>query len=205
MAVGQNAKGAKRIQVCQRKPKGANRYIDLNRVYGSVSIDVPWDQEENHIPEWLEVDGAKVALFVVLYFLAGCDFLPAFYNMPFKRMFEFVVETIGVVGLFSKPVVYKDKVEEGGRQEQWRWRLDIDEGVKMLGVCYFMLHWEVFANDFLYEGAVALSKKTDVGRYPQVRTSSEGGHIRLERIQREEAVSRLRCVEVSGVTSGRGA
>lgn len=53
-------------------------------------------------PFWL-TSHAKAVIFVLVYFLSGCDFLPSIYNMPFKRMYTYTIEVICQEELFTTP------------------------------------------------------------------------------------------------------
>ena len=59
-------------------------------------------------PSWLTRE-AKVVLFVVVYALAGCDFLPSVYNMPFKKMLALTMESICQQGLFDEALIERDE------------------------------------------------------------------------------------------------
>ena len=69
-------------------------------------------------------------------FLSGCDFLPAIYNMPFKRMLAFTMSVVCQVGLFTSPILALDA--------RGRWIGGVGDGVKLLAACYFQLHRNVF-------------------------------------------------------------
>lgn len=151
--IGPNTAGPESLQVRQ-STKGGGNFVDVNRVYQAICSNVPWKQDEQHIPDWFVSDEAKAILFVLVYFLAGCDFLPAFYNMPFPRMFSLVVETVCTPGLFDEAVV-ESKLDATGRK---RWCVDTEQCVKMLAVCYFMLHWDCFSTHYP-DGAAAMFKE----------------------------------------------
>ncbi|CAN0344877.1 unnamed protein product [Pylaiella littoralis] len=149
------------VTVRRRKGGGVTQFVDVNRVYTALINGPKWDQgakaffaattgdgqEEQEAgepapisgecPPWLEEHAgqAKVVLFVVMYFLGGCDFLPAFHFLKLNKMFPYVVETISTPGLFTTPIVVK---------ENGKWTVDVDQCVKMLGVCYFRMHWGIF-------------------------------------------------------------
>ena len=138
-----NPTGTDKVQVTvrRRKGQGAVEFVDVNRLYTALVEKPAWETgagERGVPPRWLKEDDgqAKVALFVVMYFLSGCDFMPGFFSLPLKKMFTFVEETISQPGLFMDPIVYKDG--EG------KWAVDIEECIKMLGVCYFQMHRTVF-------------------------------------------------------------
>lgn len=121
------------VTVRQRKAQGASNFVDVNRVYGAICDVSDW-KHGGAEPEWLSKE-AKVVLFTVVFFLGGCDFLPAIYNMTFTKMLGFVMTSIGEPGLFPRAIVKKT---------DGRWGLDSVECVKMLGVCYFQLHKSLF-------------------------------------------------------------
>ena len=74
---------------------------------------------------------------LLVYVLSGCDFLPAIYNMPFKRMLAFTMDgVVCQVGLFTSPVLALDS--------RGRWIGSVEGGVKLLAAYYFQLHRNVF-------------------------------------------------------------
>lgn len=129
-----------RVTVRRRRGEGAVQFVDVNRMFDAICTTKQWEagSEEKGCPKWLEEDGgrAKVALYVVMYFLGVCDFLPAFFFLKLPKLFEHVLTTIAQPGLFNKPIVEKDA--------NGKWLLNVNECVKMLGVCYFQMHWNVF-------------------------------------------------------------
>lgn len=136
-----------RVTVRRRKGAGVVEYVDVNRVFTAICDKPRWTEgsgAQQICPTWLTDHNGqgKVVLFVVLYFLGGCDFLPAFYFLKLPQMFKYVLTTISQPGLFVKPIVEK---KEG------KWVLNVDECVKMLSVCYFQMHWNVF--QVQYDGA----------------------------------------------------
>lgn len=151
-----------RVTVRRRKGQGVVEFVDVNRVYEALADSDKWEAgavkgdgavDANAVPQWLTADGgqAKVVLFVVMYFLGGCDFLPCFYNLKLEQMFKHVLATISQPGLFIKPIVKK---------ADGKWTLDIEECVKMLGVCYFQMHWDMFCVEY-GDGAAKLLQEVD--------------------------------------------
>lgn len=133
-----------RVTVRQRKGQGAIQFVDVNRVYTALVDKPAWNTgagEGGVAPEWLkDHEGqAKVVLFVVMYFLGGCDFLPGFFSLKMPTMFKYVLEAISQPGLFNKPIVVK---------VDGKWTIDVGECVKMLGVCYFQMHVRVFQGTY---------------------------------------------------------
>ncbi|CAM9379420.1 unnamed protein product [Sphacelaria rigidula] len=63
----------------------------------------------------------KVALVVLTYLFAGCDFLPCVPRIPFLKLWDFVLKALRTPNLFTAPIF----TEEDGIL-----RVDIDEGVK---------------------------------------------------------------------------
>lgn len=70
-----------------RHVKSSTEYIHVNRRYGAIAgltasgEHAGWPSE---LPTWLD-NGAK-CLFVLVFVLSGCDFLPAFVKCPFPAM-----------------------------------------------------------------------------------------------------------------------
>ena len=143
------------VQVRQKKGKGSEDFILVNRMYDAVRNKDKWSAGaaggRRALPWWL-TEAARGVLFVVLYFLAGCDFLPAMYNMGFKRMLHHVRMTVAMPGLFAEPIV---SCSDG------RWRVHTAAAVKMLCVCYFEEHVKVFEPRFP-GGAADLFRSAEV-------------------------------------------
>ncbi|CAM9985017.1 unnamed protein product [Sphacelaria rigidula] len=70
----------------------------------------------------------KVALYVLTYLLAGCDFSPYVSKIPFLRLWDFVLKALRTPNLFTASIF----TEEDGIL-----RVDIDEGVKLPAAMFF--------------------------------------------------------------------
>lgn len=66
------------VTVKRRKGQGKTEYVFVNRVYRAICTVPDWTggREDTAAPAWL-TDEAKAALFTAVYFMGGCDFLPA--------------------------------------------------------------------------------------------------------------------------------
>ncbi|CAN0004085.1 unnamed protein product [Pylaiella littoralis] len=150
------------VTVRRRKAKGACDFLFVNRLYEVIAAHKDWDkglEDGATAPAWFTRE-AKVVIFVVVYALSGCDFLPSIYNMPFKKMLELTMASICEPGLFAQPFVKKD--------ESGKWTLARDEGVKLIAVCYFMLHRNVFQSTEKTAAAVFERCQRDSSKFVQV-------------------------------------
>ena len=82
-----------------------SQYIWVNRVYQSICALE--DGSESAWPSagfdgWIPSDDDKVRLFVLVYLLAGCDFLPAISGLPFEKMWELTLKSVRSEGLFPR-------------------------------------------------------------------------------------------------------
>ncbi|CAM9752266.1 unnamed protein product [Sphacelaria rigidula] len=100
-------RGADAVQVTvKRIVSGAPRYILVNRVYRAIvdlrdGSESAWPPDEEYA--WL-TPPVKVGLFVSIYLLAGCDFLPRVSGIPFLKMWDFVLKVVRSSNLFTKPI-----------------------------------------------------------------------------------------------------
>ena len=127
------------VTVRRRRGKGACDFLYVNRVYSAIADHDSWRSglaDGDMEPSWLTRE-AKVVLFVVVYALAGCDFLPSVYNLPFKKMLALTMESICQKGLFDEALVERD--------ETGKWTLPLEHGMKLMAVCYVMMHRKVFS------------------------------------------------------------
>ena len=82
--------GKTEVTIRRRRGNGACDFLYVNRVYGAIADHDSWRSgltDGGTEPSWLTRE-AKVVPFVVVYALAGCDFLASVYNMPFKKMLD---------------------------------------------------------------------------------------------------------------------
>ncbi|CAM9776761.1 unnamed protein product, partial [Pylaiella littoralis] len=77
----------------------------------------------------------KYVSFVVVYLLAGCNFLPAISGLPFEKMWDATLKSVRAQGVFSKPLF----VEENGV-----WALDEIEVVKLVATMFYFKHEPAF-------------------------------------------------------------
>lgn len=148
------------VQVPQKKGKGVANFVLVNRLYEAVCDVDKWAAGApaggGRAPEWL-CDRTKVVLFVVVYFLAGCDFLPGMHSTTSTRMLKHVTMTVAMPRLFEDPIV---------EDCDGRWRVHIERAVKVLCVCYFKEDADVFQTKFAY-GAAGLLDAAHVRRDPR--------------------------------------
>lgn len=63
-------------------------------------------------------------------------FLPAIYNIPFKRMPSFAMSVVCQAGLFTSPIL--------ALEVRGRWIGSAKDAVKLLAACFFQIHRNVF-------------------------------------------------------------
>ena len=112
------------VTVRRRRGKGACDFLYVNRVYSAIAEHESWRSGLT--------DGD------IVYALAGCDFLPSIYNMPFKKMLALTMESICQQGLCDEALVERD--------ETGKWTLPLEHGMKLMAVCYFMMLWRAVAS-----------------------------------------------------------
>lgn len=141
MAVGKiKPRGDGAVQVTVQKiVSGAARYLWVNRAFVKIC-----ELEDGAVSAWpasgsggcITSDDDKVRLFVLVYLLAGCDFLPAISGLPFEKMWLHALNSVRAAGLVRDFLF----VEEDGE-----WRVDINEGAKLLATVYYSKHEAEFA------------------------------------------------------------
>ena len=80
--------------------------------------------------------GTRVALFVLVFLLTGCDFLPCFHGLPFLVMWQALLKGLRVPGLFPKALLRF----EGGSVF-----VDEDEVMKFLAVAFYYKRESAFS------------------------------------------------------------
>ncbi|CAN0042625.1 unnamed protein product [Sphacelaria rigidula] len=126
------------LVIVKRIVIGGPQYILVNRVYSAIEnlrdgSESVWPLDGQY--GWL-TQSIKVALFVLTYLLAGCEFLPHVSGMPPLKMWDFVLKAIRTPNLFTK-VILADK--------DGRLRVKMDQGVKLLATFFFFRHENAFS------------------------------------------------------------
>ena len=93
MSTGRIApKGPNKVDVAVRKVVGSSpQYLWVNRVFDTICSlkggeEPAWPTEGSR--GWVPDNDDKVRLFVLVYLLAGCDFLPAIAGLAFEKMWQ---------------------------------------------------------------------------------------------------------------------
>ena len=92
--------------------KSCTEYIHVNRVYRAI---MGLTKSEEHagwpsaLPPWLD-DGAKSILFVLVFFLNGCESLPSIVKCAFPDMWESMLQGLAIKGFFDE-IVSRDPDE----------------------------------------------------------------------------------------------
>ena len=106
------ATGDGRVRVTVEKRVGKeSTYIYVNRVFETIR-----DQKDGSESAWPAVnfngwspdENEKVRLFVLVYLLAGCDFLPAISGLGFERMWDCALKSVRATGIFDSSVFVQD-------------------------------------------------------------------------------------------------
>lgn len=131
--------GVGEVQVTvQRIVGGQTKFLLVNQAYKKICIlqdgsDSAWPADG--WVGWNPSDDDKVRLFVLVYLLAGCDFLPAISGLPFEKMWEAALKSVRAQGVFNKPLFVK---------ENGVWALDEIEVVKLLTTMFYFKHEPAF-------------------------------------------------------------
>lgn len=89
---------------------GGVGFLNVNRVYDTIGNLRDGEKSAWPALTWLD-NRENVGLFVLVYLMAGCDFLPAVSALPFGRLWNFTLLSLRSEGLFTSPVL----VERHGR------------------------------------------------------------------------------------------
>ncbi|CAN0380650.1 unnamed protein product [Pylaiella littoralis] len=101
----------------------------------------------------------KVRLFVLIYLLAGCDFLPAMSGLPFDKMWYFALKSVRAQGVFKDPLFVKDDEV---------WAVDIDECMKLLATMFFFKNEAAFRRGERTAGMILADVHDNVQDYVDV-------------------------------------
>eukprot|EP00752_Nemacystus_decipiens_P016789 g15026.t1 len=133
------ATGGGHVKVTVEKRVGKeSTYIYVNRVFESIRDQK--DGSESAWPAasfqgWSPDENEKVRLFVLVYLLAGCDFLPAISGLGFERMWECALKSVRAVGVFDRSIFVRDNGV---------WNVDIEGCVKLLATVFFFKYESSF-------------------------------------------------------------
>jgi len=123
----------------KRVINGETDYLYVNRVFYAICTlkdgsEEAWPSLE--VCYWLK-DDVKVCLFVLVYVLSGCDFLPCIGGMDFAKLWKFSLKALRAEGLFREdPIIV---------QREGKLRVNINAGLKLLGSAYFFKHEAAFS------------------------------------------------------------
>ncbi|CAB1121317.1 unnamed protein product [Ectocarpus sp. CCAP 1310/34] len=118
------ASGEGAVEVTVHEVVGGDpKYTWVNRVFAVISglrdgNESAWPTTDSGFQGWIPDDDEKVRLFVLVYLLAGCDFLPATTGLPFGNMWALALKSVRTEGVFRTSIF----VREGGV-----WGVKIDE------------------------------------------------------------------------------
>ena len=133
------ATGDGRVRVTVEKRVGKeSTYIYVNRVFEAIR-----DQKDGSESAWPAVnfngwspdENEKVRLFVLLYLLAGCDFLPALSGLGFERMWECALKSVRATGIFDGSIFVQD---------DGVWSVHIGGCVKLLATIFYFKYESSF-------------------------------------------------------------
>lgn len=82
----------------------------MNRVYQAIiSLQCGPHSAWAGASAWVDnTAGMRMALFLLVFLLSGCDFLPRFDGLLFLAMWKALVKGLRVEGLFPKPLLRRD-------------------------------------------------------------------------------------------------
>lgn len=98
------------VTVRRRRGQGPCNFVNINGIFSAIQQHDEWCSrlDEGPMPlAWL-ISPAKTEIFVLVYLLSGCDFLPATYNMPYNRMLAFTMSEVCQVETFTSPILAMD-------------------------------------------------------------------------------------------------
>ncbi|CAB1115078.1 unnamed protein product [Ectocarpus sp. CCAP 1310/34] len=143
----------------QRIVGGAAKFLWVNRVYNKIA-DLK-DGSESAWPAadfqgWIPTADEKVRLFVLIYLLAGCDFLPAISGLPFYKVWILALKSVRAEGVFNRSLfVMEDGV----------WTVDIEQSIKLLATIFYFRYEAAFAGVATTPGDLLRSVNDSVRNY----------------------------------------
>ena len=105
-------------------------YLHVNRIFPAIAglteirEHAGWPLE---LPTWLD-NRAKAVLFVLVFVLSGCDFLPAIVKCPFLLVWESLLRGLAIQGYFCEIV---------SRDPNGYIKVDENEAVNIIALTYF--------------------------------------------------------------------
>ena len=108
---------------------------------------------------WVPERDDKVRLFVLIYLLAGCDFLPAISGLAFEKMWEAAMKSGQAEGLFQQPLF---------RQEGEQFVVDIESCTKLLATMFSFKYEACFARAGRTPGKLLREVRFNVREYVNV-------------------------------------
>ncbi|CAM9550630.1 unnamed protein product [Pylaiella littoralis] len=134
------AHGPGGVQVTvQRIVGGASKFLLVYRAFTKIGdledgSDSAWPTADFQF--WNPDENDKVRLFVLVYLLSGCDFLPAISGLPFKKMWVTALQSVRTEGVFTQSLFV---------QENDVWSVRIDECIKLLATMFFFMNEAAFS------------------------------------------------------------
>ncbi|CAN0247626.1 unnamed protein product [Pylaiella littoralis] len=146
----------------QRIVGGVPRFLWVNRSFAKIceleaGIESAWPAAG--FGGWTPDKNEKVRLFVLIYLLAGCDFLPAMSGLPFDKMWAFALKSVRAQGVFKNPLFVKDDEV---------WAVDIDECIKLLATMFFFKNEAAFRRGERTAGMILADFHDNVQDYVDV-------------------------------------
>ncbi|CAN0423990.1 unnamed protein product [Pylaiella littoralis] len=97
-----------------------------------------------------------VRLSVLIYLLAGCDFLPAMSGLPFEIMWVVALQSVRVETVFKRPLFL---------QEGEVWMVNMDECIKLVATMIFSKNEAAFRRGGRTAGDILADVKENVQDY----------------------------------------
>ncbi|CAN0202363.1 unnamed protein product [Pylaiella littoralis] len=97
-----------------------------------------------------------VRLFVFIYLLAGCNFLPAMFGLPFEEMWVVALKNVRAEGVCKRPRFFQDGEV---------WMVNVDECIKLMATIF---------SSFKNEAAFRRGGRTAGGILADVKENVQG-------------------------------
>lgn len=110
MSTGKTRPGEVQVTV-QRIVGGQIKLLLVNRVYAKIrslqdGSKPTWPGGDR--TGWIPSDDDKVHLYVLVYLLTRCDFLPAISGLPFEKMWGVALKSVREQGAFNKTLFLEE-------------------------------------------------------------------------------------------------
>lgn len=131
--------GSEAVQVTvQRTVGGFPRLLLANRAFARVDKiehggESAWPTADFQC--WKPDHDDKVRLFVLVYLLSGCDFLPEISSLPFGKIWKVALACVRAEGVFDRSLFVK---------ENDNWTVSIDECVNLLVTMFYVKNEATF-------------------------------------------------------------